>query len=104
MGAGTNRMNVYTVARATQGYCSYLKKIYSGEIHVSIAFDSRLNSVNFARTAGEVFAANGIIVHIYPELMPTPSLSFVMAVLLLRRAIILQNIMVIRCMETMDVR
>ena len=76
MGAGTNRMNVYTVARATQGYCSYLKKIYSGEIHVSIAFDSRLNSVNFARTAGEVFAANGIIVHIYPELMPTPSLSF----------------------------
>ena len=53
MGAGTNRMNVYTVARATQGYCSYLKKIYSGEIHVSIAFDSRLNSVNFARTAGK---------------------------------------------------
>ena len=110
MGAGTNRMNVYTVARATQGYCSYLKKIYSGEIHVSIAFDSRLNSVNFARTAGEVFAANGIIVHIYPELMPPLRCHLqygsciVMAVLLLRRAIILQNIMVIRCMETMDVR
>lgn len=110
MGAGTNRMNVYTVARATQGYCSYLKKIYSGEIHVSIAFDSRLNSVNFARTAGEVFAANGIIVHIYPELMPTPSLSFAIRQLhcnggiVITASIILQNIMVIRCMETMDVR
>ena len=76
MGAGTNRMNVYTVARATQGYCSYLKKNYSGEIHVSIAYDSRLNSEYFARTAAGVFAANKIIVHIYPELMPTPSLSF----------------------------
>lgn len=76
MGAGSNRMNTYTVSRATQGYCGYLKKKYSGEIHVSIAYDSRLNSEYFAKTASGVFAANGIIVHIYPELMPTPSLSF----------------------------
>lgn len=76
MGVGTNRMNRYTVAKATQGYCDYLKKRYLGEIHVAIAYDSRLNSEYFAGTAAGVFAANGIKVHIYPELMPTPLLSF----------------------------
>ena len=75
LGAGTNRMNIYTVAKATQGYSNYLKRI--AEIpSVAIAYDSRNNSTLFARTAAEVFAANGIQVYIYPKLMPTPSLSF----------------------------
>ncbi len=72
LGAGTNRMNIYTVAKATQGYSNYLKKI--AEIpSVAIAYDSRNNSTLFARTAAEVFAANGIQVYIYPKLMPPPS-------------------------------
>ena len=75
LGAGTNRMNIYTVAKATQGYSNYLKRI--AEIpSVAIAYDSRNNSTLLARTAAEVFAANGIQVYIYPKLMPTPSLSF----------------------------
>ena len=75
LGAGTNRMNVYTVAKATQGYCHYLKKL-SATPSVAIAYDSRIHSDLFAQTAAEVFAANGIQVYIYPKLMPTPSLSF----------------------------
>lgn len=75
LGAGTNRMNIYTVAKATQGYCNYLNKHYDAP-SVAIAYDSRIKSDVFARKAAEVFAANGIQVHIYPELMPTPSLSF----------------------------
>ena len=75
IGAGTNRMNVYTVAKATQGYSNYLKK-QTGSPSVAIAYDSRIKSDVFAKTAAEVFAANGIRVYIYPELMPTPSLSF----------------------------
>jgi len=72
--AGTNRMNVYTVAHATQGYSDYL--VENGATGVAIAYDSRIKSELFARTAAEVFAANGITAHIYKELMPTPSLSF----------------------------
>lgn len=75
LGAGTNRMNVYTVAKATQGYSNYLKSI-AEKPSVAIAYDSRIHSDLFAETAAEVFAANGIQVHIYPKLMPTPSLSF----------------------------
>ena len=75
LGAGTNRMNIYTVAKATQGYSNYLR-LASAEPSVAIAYDSRINSELFARTAAEVFAANGIRVYIYPKLMPTPSLSF----------------------------
>ena len=75
LGAGTNRMNFYTVAKATQGYSNYLKSI-SENPSVAIAYDSRIHSDLFAETAAEVFAANGIRVHIYPKLMPTPSLSF----------------------------
>lgn len=75
LGVGTNRMNIYTVAKATQGYSNYLKKqMYAPS--VAIAYDSRIKSDVFARTAAEVFVANGIHVYIYPELMPTPSLSF----------------------------
>ena len=75
LGAGTNRMNVYTVAKATQGYSNYLKKT-AAEPRVAIGYDSRINSTLFAHTAASVFAANGIRVHIYPKLMPTPALSF----------------------------
>lgn len=75
IGAGTNRMNIYTVAKATQGYSNYLKKLGSSP-SVAVAYDSRIKSDVFARKAAEVFAANGIRVYIYSELMPTPSLSF----------------------------
>jgi len=75
LGAGTNRMNIYTVAKATQGYSNYLNRT-SATPSVAIAYDSRIHSDLFARTAAEVFAANRIQVHIYPRLMPTPSLSF----------------------------
>lgn len=75
LGAGTNRMNVCTVAKATQGYSNYLKQL-ADHPRVAIAYDSRIHSDLFARTAAEVFAGNGIRVHLYPKLMPTPALSF----------------------------
>lgn len=75
IGVGTNRMNIYTVAKATQGYSNYLKK-QTVSPSVAIAYDSRIKSDVFAKIAAEVFAANGVRVYIYPELMPTPSLSF----------------------------
>lgn len=75
LGAGTNRMNVYTVAKATQGYSMYLKQIKDNPL-VAIGYDSRIHSSDFARTAAEVFAGNGIRVQMYPRLMPTPALSF----------------------------
>lgn len=75
LGVGTNRMNVYTVGKATQGYSNYLKKI-TAKPSVAIAYDSRINSKLFAETAACVFAANGIAVHLYDRLMPTPTLSF----------------------------
>lgn len=75
IGAGTNRMNVMTVAKASQGYAEYLKKTFSSP-SVAIAHDSRIKSDLFSETAASVFAANGIKVYMYPTLMPTPSLSF----------------------------
>ena len=75
LGAGTNRINIYTVAKATQGYLNYLRKSFPRP-SVAIAYDSRIHSDLFARTAAAVLAANGIQVHIYPKLMPTPALSF----------------------------
>lgn len=75
LGAGIDRMNIHTVAKATQGYSNYL----NGTVRtpsVAIAYDSRIHSDLFARTAAAVFAANGIQVYIYPQLMPTPALSF----------------------------
>ena len=75
MGAGTNRMNVYTVCRATQGLCNYLKS-QSKLSSVAIAYDSRINSEYFAREAAGVIAANGATANIFAELMPTPVLSY----------------------------
>lgn len=76
MGVGTNRMNVYTVAMATQGLANYLKQSFEGEISVAIAHDCRNNSPLFAKTTADVFAANGIKVYLFESLRPTPELSF----------------------------
>lgn len=75
IGAGTNRMNVYTVNRATQGLADYLNDRYENP-SVAIAFDSRIKSDVFARSAAGVLCANGIKVYIYKELVPTPMLSY----------------------------
>ncbi len=76
MGAGTNAMNVYTVAQATQGLAEYICAQGKAERGVAIAWDSRINSVLFAKTAAEVLAANGIPAYLFDELRPTPELSF----------------------------
>lgn len=76
MGVGSNCMNKFTVGSATQGLANYLKKSFSGEIKVAIAYDSRNNSKTFAQITADVFSANGIFVYLFPELRPTPLLSF----------------------------
>ena len=76
MGAGANRMNKYTVSKATQGLADYLNAEFDGEKSVAIAHDSRNNSKQFAIYAAEVLCANGIKVYLYDTLMPTPVLSF----------------------------
>ena len=75
IGAGTNRMNVYTVGKATQGLADYVNSV-TKDGKVAIAYDSRIKSDVFARDAAAILAANGIKVYIYKELMPTPMLSF----------------------------
>lgn len=75
IGAGTNRMNVYTVGKATQGLAEYVNSVNKNG-SVAIAYDSRNKSEVFAKTTAEILAANGIKVYIYKELMPTPMLSF----------------------------
>ena len=75
IGAGTNRMNIYTVKRATQGFADYLNQEYKNP-SAAISYDSRNKSDVFAKAVAEVLSANGIKVHIYSELMPTPCLSF----------------------------
>ena len=75
IGAGTNRMNVYTVGKATQGLAVYVKSL-SKNPKVAIAYDSRIKSETFARAAAEILAANGVKVYIYRELEPTPMLSY----------------------------
>jgi phosphoglucomutase len=77
MGAGSNCMNQYTVGVATQGMANYLLKTHPGKkIQVAIAHDSRNNSRFFAEIVANVFSANGIHVHLFAELRPTPLLSF----------------------------
>ena len=77
IGAGTNRMNIYTVRKASQGIANYIKKKYpEQERKIAISYDSRIKSDAFARTAAEVYAANGIQVEMYSQLMPTPCLSY----------------------------
>ncbi len=77
MGVGSNCMNRYTLGTATQGLSNYLLKTYPNKkIKVAIAFDSRENSDVFAKIVADVFSANGITVYLFPELRPTPLLSF----------------------------
>ena len=76
MGAGTNRMNSYTVGKASLGFAKYLKDKYDGEISVVIACDSRLNSRAFEWDSARVFASQGIKVYAYTKIVPVPMLSF----------------------------
>ena len=77
IGAGTNRMNIYTVAKASQGLADYVNANYpEGKRKIAVSYDSRIKSDLFARVSSGVFAANGIEVAIYSELMPTPCLSY----------------------------
>ena len=75
LGAGTNRMNIYMVRKATQGLANYLNR-QGGQKSVAISYDSRIKSETFARAAARVLAANGVKAYIYKELMPVPALSF----------------------------
>ena len=78
MGVGTNRMNIYTVAMATQGFANYIKKMNPGvsDLRVAVAYDCRNNSPAFANITADVMSANGIRVFIFDCLRPTPELSF----------------------------
>ncbi|MBQ2500233.1 MAG: phospho-sugar mutase [Clostridia bacterium] len=75
LGAGTNRMNIYTVGQATQGIADYLNATFENP-SVAIAYDSRINSDLFSKETAGIFAANGIKTYIYRELVPTPMLSY----------------------------
>ena len=77
MGVGSNRMNVYTVGAATQGFANYINRVFPGEEKsVCIGHDCRHNSRLFAETAARIFTANGIRVYLFEELRPTPEMSF----------------------------
>lgn len=77
IGAGSNRMNVYTVGKATQGLADYLLSTYKEEsVSVSIAYDSRIMSREFAETAARILCGNGVKVNIFESLRPTPILSY----------------------------
>lgn len=77
IGAGTNRMNIYTIRKATQGLADYLNENQTGNTpSVAISYDSRIKSTLFAKEAASVLSANGIKVHIYSQLMPTPCASY----------------------------
>ena len=78
MGAGSNRMNIYTVGMATQGFANYLKKNFANraDISVVVCHDCRNNSRLFAETVADIFSANGIKVYIFDDMRPTPECSF----------------------------
>ena len=78
MGAGTNRMNIYTVGAATQGLANYLKKNFADrdKISVAVGVDCRNNSDVFAERVADIFAANGIYVYLFEDMRPTPEVSF----------------------------
>ncbi len=77
MGVGSNRMNKYTIGKATQGLANYLLKQFPNEqVKVAVSYDSRNNSQSFGHLVADVFSANGIQVYLFEELRPTPMLSF----------------------------
>ncbi len=83
MGAGSNRMNIYTVGSATQGLANYLKKAFAGQkqISVVIGHDCRNNSRLFAETVANIFSANGIKAYLFDDLRPTPEMSYAIRLL-----------------------
>jgi phosphoglucomutase len=90
MGVGPNTMNQYTVGMATQGLANYLKKSFPGQqIRVAVAHDSRNNGRFFAEVVAGVFSANGIEVHMFHELRPTPLLSFAIRTLKCQSGVVL---------------
>lgn len=108
IGAGSNRMNIYTVGKATQGLAQYLLNTYNkNDISVSIAYDSRIMSKEFAETAASVLCANNIKVNLFESLRPTPMLSYTVRALKSKAGIVItashnqNNIMDIRYMEKM---
>ncbi|MBR1386918.1 MAG: phospho-sugar mutase [Alloprevotella sp.] len=77
MGAGTNRMNIYTVGAATQGLSNYLRKVYGDKpVSVVVGYDCRNNSELFAKKSADIFSANGIKVYLFDDMRPTPEMSF----------------------------
>lgn len=78
MGAGTNRVNIYTIGGATQGFANYLQKEFADlpEIKVVIGYDCRINSKKFAEISADIFSANGIKAYIFEDLRPTPEISY----------------------------
>ena len=78
MGAGSNRMNIYTVGMATQGFANYLKKNFKDKDQIStvVCYDCRNNSDVFAKKVADIFSANGIKVYLFEEMRPTPECSF----------------------------
>lgn len=109
MGAGTNRMNIYTVGAATQGLSNYLNKCFKDkeQISVVVGYDCRNNSDKFARISADIFSANGIKVYLFDDLRPTPEVSLLSVTLVARvvsisqQVIIRENIMVIRLIGMM---
>lgn len=77
MGVGSNRINKYTIGKATQGFANYLKKLYPNQtLKIAVSYDSRKGSDAFGRLVADVFSANGIQVYLFEALRPTPVLSF----------------------------
>jgi phosphoglucomutase len=91
MGVGSNRMNIYTVGAATQGFSNYLKREFAGteQIKVVIGYDCRNNSRRFADVSADIFSANGIKVYLFDDLRPTPEISYAIRRLGCRGGIIL---------------
>ena len=90
MGAGTNRINKYTLGKNTQGISDYLKKSFPGEaLKVVIAYDCRHNSDTLAKTVADVFSANGIQAYLFSDMRPTPELSFALKYLKCHAGIVL---------------
>ena len=89
IGAGSNRLNIYTVGKVTEGLARYLKDKYKEDISVSIAYDSRNMSPEFAETAALVLTANGIKANLFESLRPTPELSFTVRELKSKAGIVL---------------
>lgn len=89
MGVGTNRINKYTLGKATQGLSNYLNQKYKGDITVAIAYDCRHNSDSFAKIVADIFTANHIKVFLYEGMRPTPQLSFTVKYLNCKAGIVL---------------